>query len=397
LLKNNLPLIVKGFIINIRNLAGFVYPSDFMRRSALQVVVVLWLLPLFSFAQTPVLLRVVSNEQHDTLGCNTVAEIAALAYKQVISGKAKLWDSPEKEIQITGSTLKEIEKASGTSFLTQPVIYIYEYWSGSGKSLKSMTSGFTFSNKGKLGEEVSYGYLDYRDIQDAIFSLPVTSNANGNLNSTLAYYLTGKNYAYHIVQYGSNVVDNVTASEKIKMELTGGLGHFPNTASALDEIPQKIVMWSMDVNNNSDSQKYLNARRFNKAVEDFLKENIEIFFNLGGDKIATHVSEKTKLNVTRLEVKEVWKKIEGQLLYDPISVVIYVNDSALNPVLYRDMIKMDIKVGLKSWVDFIREKEFPFYIQKINNQVIKRAEAFMYQKALGNAEWNKITEYVKFY
>ncbi len=388
---------LSGFIGNIRNLAGFVYPSDFMLRSALQVVVVLWLLPLISNAQTPVLLRVVSSEQHDTLGCNTVAEIAALAYKQVMSGKAKLWDSPDKEIQITGSTLKEIEKASSTSFLTQPVIYIYEYWSGSGKSLKSVTSGFTFSNKGKAGEEVSYGYLDYRDVQDAVFSLPVTSNANGNLNATLAYYLTGKNYTYHIVQYGSTVVDNVTASEKIKMELTGGLGHFPNTTSAQEEIPQKIVTWSMDVNNNSDSQKYLNARRFNNAVEDFLKENEEIFFNLGGDNIATHVSEKLKLTVTKLEVKEVWKKVGGQLLYDPVSVVIYVNDSALTPVLYRDIIKMDIKIGLKSWVDFIREKQFPFYIQKINNQAIKRAEAYLYQKALNNAEWNKVTEYVKFY
>ncbi|MEP7265226.1 MAG: hypothetical protein ABI772_12045 [Bacteroidota bacterium] len=361
------------------------------------VFVFLWILSFSANAQLPVLLRVVSSEQHDTLGCNIVAEVCDLAYKMVMNGKAKLWDSPEKEIQITGATLKEIEKSSASSFLKQPVIYIYEYWSGSGKNLKSVTRGFTFSNKGKAGEEVSYGYLDFQDIQDAVFNMPVSINADGNLNVTMAYYLTGKNYFYHIVQYGTEVVDNITASEKIKMDLTGGLGHFPNSTSSSSEIPQKMVQWMVDGNNNSESQKFLNGRRFFNAIEDFLKENKEIFYNLGGDNIITHVDGKTKLNVTRIEVKEVWKKIDNQVMYDPVAITIYVNDSSLAPVLYRDMIKMDVKVGLKSWVDFIREKQFPLMIEKINNQSVKRAESYLYQKALLTGDWNRVTEYVKYY
>jgi hypothetical protein len=368
-----------------------------MRFRAPAAIVFFWMISLSCQSQTPVILRVVSAEQQDTLGCNIVTEITSLAYKLIMSGKAKLWDSPEKEIQITGSSLHDIEKASSTSFLQQPIIYIYEFWSGSGRSLKSVTTGFAFSNKGKSGEEVSYGYFDFKDIQDVVFNSPVNSNANGNLNTTLAYFLTGKNYVYHIVQYGGTVIDNITGSEKIKNELTGGSGHFPNASSATEDIPQKIITWFVDADNNTDSQKYLNARRFVNAVEDYLKENKEVFFNLGGDHILTHTNEKSIIRVTRIEVKEVWKKIDNQILYDPVSVTVYVNDSAMTPVLYREMIKMDVKIGLKSWVDFIREKQFPFIIQKINSQLIKRADSYLYQKALITTDWNRITEFVKYY
>lgn len=368
-----------------------------MRSGVAALCFLLLLISGITEAQTPVLLRVVSSEQHDTLGCNIVEEISDLAYRMILNGKAKLWDSPEKEIQITGATLKEIERASGSSFLNQPVIFIYEYWSGTGRSLRSATSGITFSNKGKSGEEVSYGYMDFKDIQDVVFGAPVKGNANGNFNTTLAFYLNGKNYNYHIVQYGTSVVDNVASSEKIKSDITGGTGKFPNSASSTDEIPQKMVSWMVDMNNNSDSQKYLNARRFAKSLEDFLKENKEVFFNIGGDKIITHVNDKNSMNVTKIEVKEVWKKVGDEIQYDPVSIVIYVKDTALNPVLYRDMIKMDVKVGLKSWVDFIREKQFPYIILKINNQSVKRAEAYLYLKALTSTDWSRISEYVKYY
>ena len=265
------------------------------------------------FSQTPVLIRVVRAEQHDTLGCNIVSEITSLVYKQVINGKVKLWDSREKEIQITGTTLVEIERSSKTSFTDQEIIYIYEYWTGSGKSLKSETSGFSFSSKSKTGEEVSFGYVDFRDIQDLIFGTTVKSNANGNFNTTLAFYLNGKNYYYHIIQYGGTVIENITKSEQIKSDLTGGTGHFSNTAASSVEIPQKIVSWLLDINDNSDSEKYINSRKFEKAVQDYLSSNREIYYNLGGDKISTHINVKSKLSITRIQVKEIWKKIDEKI------------------------------------------------------------------------------------
>ena len=106
---------------------------------------------------------------------------------------------------------------------------------------------------------------------------------------------------------------------------------------------------------------------------------------------------KSKLSITRIQVKEIWKKIDEKIQYDPVSVTIFINDTALTEILYRDMVKMEVSIGLKSWVDFIREKQFFYVIKKINNQEVSHAQSYVYLKALQSYEWGKITEFVKFY
>src|SRR4051812_30271796 len=77
---------------------------------------------------TPVLLRVPKADQSDSLGCNFVEQFTVLVYKEITAGHVKLWDSPAKEIQITGSTLQELERASDTKFIEQEIFFIYENW-----------------------------------------------------------------------------------------------------------------------------------------------------------------------------------------------------------------------------------------------------------------------------
>ena len=352
-------------------------------------------LPLI--AQTPVMLRVVKAEQQDTIGCNIVSEITSYVYSQLIAGNIKLWDSPEKEIQITGTSLKEIENSSHTSFIDQEIIYIYEYWSGSGKNLKSVTSGFSFSSKSSSGGEVNYGYVDCKEFKDQLFSISVKGNANANFNATLGYYLNGKHFYYHIIQYGGNVIDNIKQSEEIKSQLTNNTGHFPDLGNSSVEIPQKLVFWMMDDNDNSDKQKYMNARKFVNTFQDYFSSNKEVFFNLGGDKIKTHMNEKSSLKISKVLVKELWKKIDGKIQYDPVSVTFYLNDTALTEILYRDMVKMEVTIGMNSWIEFIKGKTFSYTLYKINSQPISRAESFIYLKGLQTYDWKKVTEYVKYY
>ena len=51
----------------------------------------------------PVLLMIRSSEQSDSSGCNFVEQITSIVYKEIIENRLKLWDSQQKEIQITGS------------------------------------------------------------------------------------------------------------------------------------------------------------------------------------------------------------------------------------------------------------------------------------------------------
>ena len=134
-------------------------------------------------AQFPVLLRATSSEQNDSTGCNFVKEVVRVVYETVISGKAKMWDSPDKEIQIMPASLQQIEKSSETSFLEQDIIFIYEFWTNTNRDLKSTTKGFLFSNKSKTGEEVAYGYVDFAELQEPFMRSRITVNANGNFNA----------------------------------------------------------------------------------------------------------------------------------------------------------------------------------------------------------------------
>lgn len=348
-----------------------------------------------SSAQIPVILRVSAADQHDTLGCNFVRELTRISYDAIVNGKARMWNSPQKEIQITKESLKEIERTSGTLFTEQEVIYIYEYWTNLNKDLKSTTTGFLFSNKTKLGEDIEYGYVEMADLQEYFMRERVITNANGNFNANLAGYLHSKNFNYHFLQFAGKVIDNVNDSKKIREEYIGAL-RFNQNAFSRNEVPQKMIKWTLETGTDLSKEKTVNGNSFLQAIEKFLRSNEEVFFNLGGDQIQTHV-QKGKWKVNKVEVQELWKKVNGELMYDPTEITIYINDKPLTPVPYKDMFRMEVKVNELHWLDVIRVKNFNYLIRAINQQEIARSDAFSFQKALLETEWNKLTVFVSGY
>ena len=342
-------------------------------------------------AQTPVLLRVVHSEQSDTLGCNFVEEVTRIVYNEIISSRTKLWDSPGKEIQITGLTLQEIEKSSGTRFTDQEIIFIYEYWTAGGKALSSVTQGFSFTTKNKAGEDVSYGYVDYKDVQDVFLSARVNTNANGNFSASILNYINTKEYVYHILQFGGEVVKGLSESQHIKENFIGGNKFNPTYFTSV-ETPQKMVTYEIDFQNTIENKKMVASKQFVNAIQNYLTENKEVLYNLSGDQIITHLEKKW--SITKVMVKEIWKKTDNAISYAPVSVIIFVNDSALSEIPFRDMIKMEIQMEGKSWIELLKEKNFQLSITQINAQKIPRRESYLYLKALQSAEWNKLIEYV---
>lgn len=354
-----------------------------------RLLLIFVLLTCLADAQIPVILRVTRAEQLDTLGCNFVNELTRITYDALINGKARLWNSPQKEIQIMGSSLQEIERTSGTSFTDQEVVFIYEYWSNQNGELKSATTGFLFANKTRTGEDVEYGYVEFPDLQEYFMRERVMSNANGNFNANLASYIQSKNYNYNFLQFAGKVIDNITDSKKIRDDYIGLL-KFNQTAFSRNEVPQKMVTWTLDYSSESGKEKFVNGNIFLSTIEKFLRSNEEVFFNLGGDQILNHI-QKGKWKVIRIEVHELWKKINGEIMYDPTEVTIFINDKPLTAIPYRDMLKYDIKVGELHWLDVIRVKNFNYVIRSINTQNIPRSEAYAYQKALLEADWNKLS------
>lgn len=345
-----------------------------------------------SQGQIPVILRVAAEEQSDTTGCNFVNELARISYAAIMNGEAKLWNSPSKEILIIPQTLKEIEKSSGTRFVDQSIIFIYEYWSNTNKILSSKTTGFLFSNKSAGGSDIEYGYVEFDALQPYFQSERVMSNANGNYNANLAAYVASKNYNYNFLQFAGKVITNREDSRKIKEEYIGS-NKFNLSQFASREIPQKKVIWTLDLSTDNVKLKSQNGNKLLAGIEKYLRSNEELFYNLGGDKILNHV-QKGKWKVTRIEMSELWKKVDGVISADPIGMTIFINDSSLSEILYRDLIKMDVIVNEQPLLVFLKQLNFNYIIRSINSQEIPRSESYAYQKAIFESDWKRLTDYV---
>ncbi len=360
-------------------------------RLLLLLVITGFVLPVFAADNIPVLLMLRKSEQTDSTGCNFVEQLTGLVYKEITENRVKLWDSPQKEIQITGSTLKEIEKNSGVLFSELETVFIYETWENTRKEISSQTLGFSFVHRSSTEEEVAFGYVDYNDMKEIFLKSRINTNASGIYSSTYTTYILSKNYVYNIVQFAGKSVKTTGESEDIKKTFVKNIpfnqsliGYYP---------PDKFVTYIIDTFSEATDTKTKNSKALIKAIEDFFTNNQEVFFNMGGDMIASHL-QKNKLKVTRVEVNEIWHKVDGEVTSEPKSMTIFVNDSALNEWSTHAMADLEIIVNEKSIPEFLKSKDFSFIITKINSQVIKRKDSYLYYKGLISADWNRVIEYV---
>lgn len=345
-------------------------------------------------ADIPVLLRLSRSEQADSNGCNFVEEVTSIIYKEIVEGRVKLWDSPAMEIQLTGATLMELEKNTNTRFRDQDIIYIYELWQGNKKSITAVTLGFNFSNKNLQGEDVAYGFVEYKDIRDLFLRTRMNTNANGDYSSSFASYVNNKTYSFNIIQFNGKVIKDVGESNRIRNEFIGNHRFNESTFQFAD--PDKYVVYQVEPNNSLKDIKTENGNKLITSIENYLTENQEVFYNLGGDKILSYY-QKNKVKVTRIEITEIWRKSLDSITTEMRSMLIYVNDSALNPLNSKEITKLDMRVNGIPFFDFIKQKQFSIIITLINYQKIPRKDAFLYYKALNVTDWKRLTEYVKKY
>jgi hypothetical protein len=364
-----------------------------MKRCLIAFIFICYGWSVFS-QQIPVILRVVSADQHDTLGYNIVENIASEVYSLLMNQQVKLWDGPEKEIHINAASLKQIEKSSNTSFLKQEVIFIYENWEKTKSGVNTQTVGFRFAGKNEKGEEVSYGFVDYADVRNHFMKTRLKVNANGNYETSFSYALLKKNFVFNLVQFGSRTITAGGVSREIISEFLGKSSFNPTLSQ--QESSEKKIDYVVEFSKSAQSSKAIAGNQLLATIETFLQNNEEVFFNLGGDRIINHI-KKGKLKVTRVEVTEFWKNFRGQLSSETKYITIFVNDSALQRLDFNDFMMLGIQSDDKSMYETFREKEFAFTIRSINDAAIPRKDAHLYLKALETYDWSKLTEFVKYY
>ena len=341
-----------------------------------------------------VLVRIGSSAEAKASKITFAQELSKLVYREIMNGNVTLWDSREKGLQITPVTLRGIENTTETKFEEQEYVFSYELWSRNRKMLTSKIYGFTFSSKTEEGEEVSYGYVDYDDLSQVFMTSRVPTNVDGDFNTTFATAFYRKLFDYSIFQFGNQIVNGWVESERLKHQFKDGREFNDHIGEYVSR--EKMVSYVVDGISQFDDEKSRNSELFLSSVENFLNSNREVFFNLGGDKMINYI-EKEKIEVSKIQINELWVKKNNFVIFKPKSMIIYVGDEKLNRIPLTDMRKLKLDIGATDLVTFLKTKNFNFSINQINAEPVEQKVAYIYYKALLNSEWTTISQYVAKY
>ncbi|HNQ12335.1 MAG TPA: hypothetical protein PKH65_03675 [Bacteroidia bacterium] len=343
---------------------------------------------------TPVLLKLNRAVQVDTTGCNYVEQLSELLYDEIVSGRVKLWDSPEMDIQITGDALQSIERATRTSFSKSEFVFIYELWESNRDQLTSETLGMRFSSLNEDNKMIEYGFVEYKSIRELMYRTRLKTNANGDFEATFAYYLNAKLFNFSLVQFGSTIVKSFEESSGILNNFCTNKRF--NRNDLFYDDPVKQIIYVIDRKSIGQDELSGNTKLILESFEQFFNNNKELFYNLGGEQIQSHFNKK-KLQINRIEVSELWTRKENRIQYDLRSITIYFDDIALNTIPVRDFMKMDLLINSEAAMEVFKAKQFNFVIKQINSQTIEARHAYLYLKALNTYNWSRLSEYVDNY
>ncbi len=339
----------------------------------------------------PVVLVAKSSEQVDTTGCDIVKEITRIIYQELSENRLRIWDSQQKEIAFSIATIQSLEKSAGIRFMDQETMYIYERWTQMKREVNTSTIGFYFAHKDKKGNETVFGYVEYVDLQPVFAKTKIQSNASGNYSTTFETLLKSKNFNYQILQLGNKVMKTANEAQENRLSFIGNrifnestLGYYP---------PDKSITYFIDHITGGEDGASLNGVRITKLLEEYFIRNMEVYYNMGGDRITSHLN-RNKIKVTKVVVNEIWRKVGSEILYEPRNVTVFVNDSALNEINGRNIGEFEFRYGEYDLFGFIRTREFNYVITKINSEEVELKDSYLFQKGLLTVEWNRLNQYV---
>jgi hypothetical protein len=350
-----------------------------------------------SAVEIPVLLRLTSASQTDTTGCNFVTEFATLAYNEVISGRTKLWDGPAKEITITPASLQAICTSSGVVMGadTGQLLYIYEFWEEEKENIKTRTQGFLFSARDRSGREISFGYIEYPDIETSCLRHQIKTNVNGDYGSTAAAYVNSKNYNFNLIQFAGQVITGVEESSEILSAYRRGRGFNIQSGNVIP-VQRKLIHLEITSDPDDASGEALLSKQFIVQLDSFLHANVEFLYNNSADSLHKLFYKRT-WNVTKVQLTEIWRKDQSGISTSLVGLILYINGNPLEEIPYRNLARLDFVIYNQPFISWLSAHDYSFRILSINDQSLGRADAVLYAKSLKNAAWNRLTDYVKYY
>ena len=339
-----------------------------------------------SFEPTNVLITLKKSSQADSIGYNLPSEFAKFLYPKIMDGTISLWDGPLKEIRITADALKEIEQSSQKKFSSGDYFLIHEIWTLAKRTLDTKTIGFTFLTINESGK-VTYGYIDYKDIMVLLDKNFIPANANGFLNTTFREAIQNKEFNFSITIFGS---DDFKADPSKAFEIQNQL--FNNSSIKIytpskDIARYKSLTYEVFKNDNENNDSLF------LALSLYFRNNLEQFFNLGGDQSVSFINKEPEINITKLKLNELYKTYKGQVTSEITSIQFYVNGKYLPPNDLATLRKTEVNIKSQTSENFILEKKYDLTITSINSEEINNRNSFELIKKINEGNWKQLVKH----
>jgi len=360
-------------------------------RSLLLLLTLLSASQVDAYTDKPVLVNVNIGRQSDTMGFNMAHELLLFFHAMVQEEKVNLWDSPKKSFRITSQSLEAIEKSSQTAFLNSKDVFLHEYWTSSKRRTSFTIIGISFINEGPKGK-VTYGYIDLAECWKYVAAYKINCNVNGPAELSLSNALYSRNYNFNVVQFGKkNFYNNPEDAIKIRDKAFFS----SRIVEDLYVIPKtKDVYYVIEPDMNDEKEI---GHVFSQNIQDYLNNNKEVLFNIGGDKYYDYKTFQSEVAVTRIEVNEVWTKQYSYTDYTIKNVVIYINNKKLDPINLDVLLSWGLLYNFKTAEDVLKEKKFRYTLTKLNNTFVPETDSPKFLKSLEKYSWTQVSRYVKFY
>lgn len=346
----------------------------------------------FAYTNVPVQILLDKDKQSDTIGFNLVRDLPDLLYKNIMTGRIKIYDSPAQEVALTPQALRTLEVNTNTTFSNTDKIVINQIWSSNKKRSNFQMVGFTLLNKSPNGTPVSYGFVNAREVYQLLNSVLIPVNINGTYRCTYWEAVLSMRYSYTVIQFGKrNFNTHYNELQEVKMN-TFFMGK-PVENMVYPPNRKKVSYYILP----DYTSKITNSTYLFNGLTQFYKDNLEIYFNSGGDKYSNYLDKNVKVNVTGIKVTEIWLKNGNEKTYVPTEITIFVNNRPLNNFTMDDLTKYNLLFNFRSIEEILRQKEFQFFITDINGIDIPTNDADKYYKALRIYSWSQLTEAVKYY
>ncbi len=344
-----------------------------------------------AYRDVPALIYLNKPEQPDTIGFNLVDGICSLLYPRILEGSVPLYVSPEKSLRIDANSLQALENTSGTRFEGCPDLFIHEYWSSSKKSTQFRIEGFSFVNKNQVNEKVAFGFVSIQDIDSLLKHTFIPTSANGSYHVSFEQALMSRKYSYHLVQLGQEAFfSDPMQAVKLKRDAfqSGKEIRTQSFIPAHKQITYQVVKKKYSTDIDWSNSLVL-------AIEEVLKENPELYMNLGGQRYDSFPAKEFRVPEVRgLLVEEDWIKTDRHAHIESARIKIILVNGDLHWIELSELEQYGIVLHYKSLREILNEKPFEFDLFRINDQEIDPALGRKYFEGMKKAPWNQLNAYV---